>query len=163
MSALSGPEFVDLLKPALAVRVDFAALNPLPVVYTAWPTLDYSVFNAIILGYDMKGSVTPAAVGRGRVDEDAVLDCQLRVIKPGAGDAKAKEARDAAKVLYQMVDNELRSNHPDLAGADNQVLWARCANYELAQFPHNYGKPAVPSRVCVVDFEIHYKARLAVD
>ena len=162
MTALAAPEFLDLLKPAIEARGDIQALDPVPTVYTHWPTIDWSVSDSIILGYDVSATIEPAAVGRNRVDEDATLDSQIRIMRAGAGETIAKNARDRAKALYQAVDNELRSNHPELVGANDDIMWARCGSYELAQFPMDIGSASVSTRVAVVTFQIIYKARLAV-
>ena len=163
MSGISVPEFLDVLKPQLEAHADLLALTPVPKIYTAWPTLDYSVTDSVICGYDTRSPREPSSLGKNRVDELAVLDSSVRVMRAGAGEVVVKEARDRAKLIVTAVDNSLRTNHPELAGADDDVLWSRIGSYELAQFPDpGGGDPAVPLRICVVEFEIIYRARVAV-
>lgn len=153
-------EFKDLLKPQLEARGDLSVLDPVPTVYTVWPVLDYSVSDAIILGYTARATRTPAAVGRNRVDEEPELDCQIRVMRAGAGEVVGKAARDRAAILIAAVDNELRTNHPELSGADDHTFWARISDYEPDEFP-DPGDAAL--RICVITFQILYKARVSVD
>ena len=163
MSGISVPEFLDVLKPQLEVRSDLLALSPVPTVYTAWPTIDFSITDSIILGFSGRSTREPAAVGRNRLDESPVLDSQVRIMRAGAGEVVVKAARDRAKTIVASVDNELRTNHPELAGANDDVLWSRVGTYEFAQFPAPAGgDPDVPLRVFVMDFEILYVARVDV-
>lgn len=161
MSGFSVPEFLDLFKTQLDARGDLAALTPDVRTFTFWPTFDPSVTDAIIVGYDATATVTPAAIGRNRVDEDVTLRCQIRVLRPGAGETQAKAARDRAQTLYAAVDNELRTNHPELAGPDDDVQYARCGSYDLAQFPTEVGDTPIPVRAAVLEFEAIYRARVA--
>ena len=163
MSGISAPEFLDLLKPQLEARSDLLALDPIPSVFTAWPTADFSVTDSIILGYLVTAPREPAAVGRNRVDETVVIDGQVRTMRAGAGEEIVKVARDRATSIVASVDNELRTNHPELSGPNDDVLWSRIADYELAQFPDPAGSdPPVPLRICVITFSILYVARVDV-
>lgn len=160
MPLISPPEFLDLLKTQLEARADLLALTPLPTVYTAWPTIDYSITDAIILGYDARAPRDPESLGRNRLDEQVTLDSQVRVMRSGAGEAKAKICRDRAALIVAAVDNELRTNHPELAGADDHVLWARIGSYTMSQFPDPGGEGGA-MRVAVIEFEAIYRARIA--
>ncbi len=163
MSGVSAPEFIDKFKILLDARGDLAALDHPPKVYTHWPTADYSTTDEIIIGYSIRSPREPAAVGRNRVDETPIVDSQIRILRAGAGEEVAKAARDAGKVLITAVDHELRTNHPELADLNDDVLWARIGTYDIDQFPDpGRGEPPVPLRVCVYTFEIHYRARVAV-
>lgn len=163
MSGISAPEFLDLLKIQLEARADLLALDPVPTVFTAWPTVDFSITDSIITGYLVTAPREPAAVGRNRVDETVGIDAQVRVMRAGAGEKIVKVARDRATLIVAAVDNELRTNHPELAGANDDVLWSRIADYELAQFPDPAGSdPPVPLRICVLTFTILYVARVDV-
>ena len=161
--SISVPEFLDVLKPQLEARADLLALEPVPTVVTAWPTIDFSITDTIILGFSGRSAREPAAVGRNRIDEAPIVDSQVRIMRAGAGEVVVKAARDRAQTIVDLVDNELRTNHPELAGANDDVLWARIGTYEWAQFPAPAGgSPDVPLRVFVLDFEIIYVARVAV-
>ena len=47
MSGISAPEFLDLLKIQLEARADLLALDPVPTVFTAWPTVDFSITDSM--------------------------------------------------------------------------------------------------------------------
>ena len=159
MAGISAPEFVDVLKVALDARADIIALDPRPVVYSYWPSADYSITDAIILGYEGRsGPRTPGELGPNSIDEEPILDSLIRVMRAGAGEDVAKSARDRARAILLIVDNELRTNHPELAGADDWVMWARVGAYDYKQFPDPGAE--TPMSVYLLEFEILYRARL---
>ena len=123
----TAPEVLDALKTALDSRGSLAALEPPTiVVWREWPTVDYSITDAIILGYGGESTLDPAAVGRLRFDEQDTLDCQIRALRPvkktsggAAGtDAAAKDARDRAKAIFDQVEAEVRAGLADPAGGE---------------------------------------------
>jgi len=159
MTASSAPEFLDLLKSGLEARADLAALTPTPVVYTTWIDADYSITDAIVIGYSGRsGPRNAAELGPNSVDEEPTLDSQIRVMRAGAGQTVADKARDRAHSILDKVDNELRTNHPELTTGSNFVMWARVGLWDYDAFP-DPGSPA-PLRVYVLQFEILYRARL---
>ncbi len=159
MTASSIPEFLDLLKTGLDARSDLDALDPSPKVFTTWIDADYSITDTILVGYSGRsGPRTAAELGPNSIDEEPTLDSQIRVMRAGAGEDVATEARDRAHAILDAVDNELRTNHPELSTGSNFVMWARVGLYTFEAFP-DPGSPA-PLRVYILPFEILYRARL---
>lgn len=159
---LSAVEFVDLAAAQIAARGDVQAFDPPVEVLTAWPSADRSTSDRIILAVDISATVEPGAVGRNRQDESVTVVCQIRVFRPGAGVTVESSARDRVVELYRTVDNEMRTNHPELAGPDDDVMFARCGSYELQQWPTPGGDPDVAGRWAVAEFDLIYRARVAV-
>ena len=156
-------EVLDALKTSLDARAEITALEPPNiVVWREWPIADYSITDAIILGYGGEFTLEPHAVGRLRFDEADTLDCQIRILRPaaasdgGAGtDAAAKDARDRAKAIFDQVEAEVRAGLPDPAGGDMIKSWVSGGTW--AQFPDEAGE--VPIRVFVLEFTIEWQAR----
>ena len=156
-------EVLDALKTSLDARAPLSALEPPQiVVWREWPMPDYSMTDAIILGYGGEFTLDPHAVGRLRFDEADTLDCQIRILRPAAAsdgvagtDAAAKAARDRAKAIFDQVEAEVRAGLADPAGGDMIRSWISSGTW--AQFPDEAGE--VPIRVFVVDFTIEWQAR----
>lgn len=156
-------EVLDALKTALDARASLTALEPPNiVVWREWPVADYSITDAIILGYGGEFTLAPSAVGRLRFDEADTLDCEIRILRPAASsdgvagsDAAAKDARDRTKAIFDEVEAEVRAGLAEPAGGDMIKSWVSGGNW--AQFPDEAGD--VPIRVCVLDFTIQWTAR----
>jgi hypothetical protein len=147
-----------ILKTALEARASLLALpDPAVTVVAHWPTLDVSITDSIILGYFGRFTNAPVAVGRRRFDEENELDCQIRVIRAGAGDDKQVEADDRVLAILAEVDEQLRDGLTDPASGELTKLWIQSG--EFAGFPSEVGEPSVHVRISVVEFVIGFTAR----
>ncbi len=154
MADWTAPDFLDVLEAALNVRAGITGLTPTVRVLTYYPSVDEPLTDAIIIGYEVSDANEPAALGQGRYTETVDVECEIRVIRPGAGTTVAKAARDRVKNLLGEIDNELRTTLPNVG---DQTISAHITSRNLAQYAYQAGAAAV--RVCLVEFTIQYKAR----
>lgn len=154
MSDWTAPDFLDKLETALNARTGITTLTPKVRVLTYYPSVDEPLTDAIIIGFEVSDTNEPAALGQVRYTETVDVDCEIRVVRPGAGSTPAKAARDRCKNLLGEIDNELRTTLPDVG---DQTLSAHVASRNMAQFAYHSKSAAV--RVCLIEFVIQYKAR----
>lgn len=154
MADWTAPDFLDKLETALNARSGITSLTPAVRILTYDPSIDEPLTDAIIIGHTVSDTNEPAAVGQGRYEETVSVQCEIRVIRPGAGSTPAKEARDRAKNLLGEIDNELRTTLPAVG---DQTIRAHVASRDMSQFAYHGG--AVPVRVCLIEFTIEYRAR----
>ena len=156
MSDWTAPDFLDALETALNARAGITGLTPKVRVLTYYPSVDEPLTDAIIIGFEVSGTSEPAAVGKGRYTDAVTLDCEIRVVRPGAGSTPAKAARNRMSDLLGEIDNELRTTLPQVG---DQTISAHIATQNMAQFPYHSGASAI--RVCLIEFTIEYQARTA--
>ena len=154
MSDWTAPDFLDALETALNARVGITGLTPKVRVLTYYPSVDEPLTDAIIIGFEVSDTNDPAALGQGRYTEVVDVQCEIRVVRPGAGTTVAKKARDRCMNLLGEIDNELRTTLPQVG---DQTISAHIATQNMAQFPYHSGTSAI--RVCLIEFTIEYKAR----
>ena len=154
MADWTAPDFLDALETALEARAGITGLTPKVQILTYYPSVDEPLTDAIIIGYEVTDVNEPAAVGQVRYQETVDVQCEIRVIRPGAGETPSKAARDRAKNLLGEIDNELRTTLPAVG---DQTVSAHVASRDMGQFAYHSGASAV--RVCLIEFMIQYKAR----
>ena len=143
------------METALKARAGITGLTPKVGILTYYPSVDEPLTDAILIGFEVSDTNDPAALGQSRYTETVIVDCEIRVVRPGAGTDVAKEARDRAANLLGEIDNELRTTPPQVG---DQTISAKSENRHMAQYPyHSAGGSAV--RVCLIEFTIEYKAR----
>lgn len=153
--SFTAPAFIDDLKTKLEARTGITDLTPAVTVYAYWPSPDESTTDAVILGFQALDNNEQATMRSNRSHEETVdLQCRITILRPSAGEAPAKAARDRAETILNEIDTQLREDHPDVGDFTHQV---KIANRDMRQFPDQAGSTSV--RVCVVDFTIQYAAR----
>lgn len=161
MSVWTVGAFIDQLKTLLEARVEITALTPAVAVVDGWDDLGSGHSDTILLGFEAEGgqqveSMKPTP----RYEEDNEINCAIRVLRPESADPAnpaIKTARDRALLIAGEVSEQLRTAAPTVG---EQPMNQRIDNWSLAQFPSPVA--AAPGRVCVVAFEITYKARTSV-
>lgn len=156
MSDWTAPDFFDKLETAVAARAGITGLTPKVRVITYFPSIDEALSDTLILGYEATDSNEPAALGQGAYDETVDVECQIRIVRPGAGSTVARTARVRASNLLGEIDNELRTNLAALQ-VGRQTISALITDRQMSQFPYQAGTTGV--RVCTIDFTIRYAAR----
>lgn len=124
---------------------------------TYFPSPDDLLTDTIIVGHtasDDKEQVTMAGTS-SRHDETVNVECQVRVVRPGAGEKPAREAEDRAAKLLSVVDTQLRTSAPAVG---SQTLSARVATRDAVLFA-SQASDGTPLRVCLIDFVVTYRAR----
>lgn len=148
--------FKRALATAVAGRAGITALDPAPRILTYFPSEDEPVTDSIIIGHTSTDAGSDRAhVGGPRYDETVDVECQIRVVRPGAGETPAQEAEDRAEALLAELDAEVRANLPDVG---DQSWGGRLANRESSLFAYLAGDGS-PVMVCLIDFTVQYKAR----
>jgi hypothetical protein len=122
---------------------------------TYFPSPEEPLTDAIILGHSINDDLEAVALGNQRFDEAVNLECQVRVVRPGAGEEPAREAEDRAALLLSLVDTQLRTDPPSVG---NQTLRAEVDSRDAALFAWQSGD-GVAVRACIVDFVVSYRAR----
>jgi len=155
VSDWTAPAFTTALTASLAARAGITDLtDPKVRVLDYWPSADEGITDAIIVGYQAEDSTEHVAIGNQSQDETVTVHCEIRVVRPGAGQTVATACRTRAAFLLGEVADELREAAPDVG---DQTVFARTDNRDLVQFPSTAGATAV--RVCLIEFDVVYKAR----
>lgn len=148
--------FKRALATQVAARAGITGLEPDVRVLTYFPSEDEPLTDSIIIGHTSTDAGSDRAhVGGPRHDETVDVECQIRVVRPGAGDTPAQEAEDRAEALLAELDSEVRSNLPDVG---DQSWAGKLANRESSLFGYLAGD-GNPVMVCLIDFTVQYKAR----
>lgn len=149
-------------KRALATKVaaleDVTSLTPKPRVLTYFPSPDEPLTDSIIIGHTSSdGGTRRAHAGGPRFDEQVDVECQIRVVRPGAGQEAADQAEDRAEALLALLDAVIRNK--DTAPKVGDQSWAgKLANRSSDLFAYLAGEGS-PVMVCLIDFTIQYNAR----
>lgn len=148
-------QLVDALKTQVEGLATITALDPVPAVRVSAPHPSEDISDVIIFGIDAEGSKEQIAMGAHSHDEEVTVGCLVETVRYGSGNDEAKTARDRALTIVAIVDNELRTNAPEVG---TQTHWARVTDYVFDSFPTDISE-GVPARVARVAFNIEYKAR----
>jgi len=160
MSGWTVPEFLDGMKAKLEASTELAALDaPAVNVFTAEPSISVSSSDMIVLGFEASDDDEPAALGNNTRDERQIISCYIQVMRPGAGEVVAKEARDRAADILHIVDEIVRTDPPAVGDTAYAMSIGR---REFSQFPAEVGDSSTPVRACGVQFTINYRARTSV-
>lgn len=154
MAHWTAPAFLDALTTQIAARAGIIALTPTVRVLAYYPGPDEPLTDAILLGFTVTDSNEPAALGNQSHQEDVTIDCEIRVVRPGAGSSPASAARDRAALILGEIHDEVATNWPQVG---TQTIAARVQGRTMTQFPYQAGETA--TRVCLIEFQILYKAR----
>jgi len=157
MSDWTAPAFIDLLQTRLLARATLTAMDPPVAVFTYDPNPDDTVTDRLVIGYRVADENEPAALGQGRYEETVTVNCEIMVVRAGAGDVKAAAARTRAADILGELDNELRTD--PLPQVGDQTTHAQIAKREMMQFPSTYGTAGAGVRVCVIRLDVVYTAR----
>lgn len=151
------PEWLDSMKSKIEADATVSAMEPDVEVYTAEPSAQVMTSDIIVLGYEGNDNDEEGVpLGQGSRDETQLIKCYVQVVRPGAGETIAKEARDDAASIIRAVDGILRSSPPSVG---SQTYATKLAARDFAQFPSEVGSSSTPVRVCVIQFDIQYRAR----
>ena len=144
-------------KDALAAQIDLSGLmDPTPRIVTYWPSPDEIDTDLLIVGWeasDDNEQITLAA-GQSKYQEAVVLGCAALVVRVN-GDGAVGLARDRAEELLARVDTQVRNNKPSVG---IQTISAAVTNRRSVEAPDSAGEN-VPTRVCVIEFDVTYRAR----
>lgn len=154
MADWTAPAFLDALVTQIGVRAGITSLTPTVRVLAYYPGADEPLTDAILLGFTVTDTNEPAALGNQSHEEEVTIDCEVRVVRPGAGAVPAKVARDRAADILGEIHDEVATNWPQVG---TQTIAARVQSRTMSQFPYQAGETAV--RVCLIEFVIVYKAR----
>lgn len=153
----TAPDFIDSFAEAIAQHPDFVAMsNPAPKVFTYWPSPQESWTDDIIVGFTASDDEEHAALGQKSRRQSVTLSCAVRVVRPGAGQAVARQVRERAEVLLSIV-SEVAKNPPD--AGDAQTISAIVRRRTMDQFP-TFVNDSQEVRVCLVEFDVSYEARV---
>lgn len=149
-------QLVDTLKTQLEPLV--ASFDPGVEVRVSMPSADESISDVIVLGIDAddmdKGQVS---LGSHTHDEEVTIVCLVGAIRYGSGDVEAKAARDRCLELLAVIDEEIRTNTPEVGV---QTFRCHVTNRTFESFPSMAGASAV--RVARITFDLEYRARTDV-
>lgn len=155
--SFTAPAFLDALKTALDANATLTALtSPSVRVTTYFPSADEALTDVVILGHTVVSPMDPAALGQKRYKEDVTIQCEIRVIRAGAGETVAKAARDRAAAVLGAIHVQLKDSPPNVG---DQTISAKITDREMIQFPSESG--GAPVRVCLVAFNVVYEARVS--
>ena len=144
------PGYLDALCAALKLRD--ALITPAVTVHSA-PLADDAKLNEVVEFIGADDDIEWVALGARKQDESYVITGHIFVVRAGAGDLVAKDARDRANTVLgeiraTITDNEAGTNF-GVAG----VLFSRVSQAKWVQYANDDG------RVCSIQFTIAVKAR----
>lgn len=148
-------QFVDALKIQIEAVPAIIAFDPAVAVRVSEPHPGEDVSDVIVLGTDVSRFQEQTALGQYTYDEENTVACIAGTVRYGSGDVVAKDARDRVLDLVAIVDEEIRTNAPQVG---TQTIWARVTDDEFSSYPADIGE-GNPARVARVSFNIIYKAR----
>lgn len=153
----TAPAFTAALTTQVAARPVVASLaNPTVRVVDYLPSPEENLTDTVIIGYEAEDDAEAIALGDNRHDETVIVRCLIITVRPGAGEAVARQCKDRAALLLGEVDDELRTNAPEVG---NQTLRARVSRRSFTDDFATSADRGGPVRRYVVGFEITYRAR----
>lgn len=148
-------QLVDALKLQIEAVPAIIAFDPKPVVRVSMPHAAEDISDVIVFGVDAEGTKEQMALGSHSHDEEVSVGCAAGAIRYGSGDVEAKAARDRVLAFVAIVDEEIRTNAPQVG---TQTLWARVTDYVFESWSAEVGENN-PVRIARLTFNIAYKAR----
>ena len=157
MSGWTGPTFRDALVAALQARPNLTGLTPPLLIAGYVQSIDYPDSDVLTIGVKITDTREYANIGPSAPSDEAVsLQCDLRVVRPGAD----KTVIDATETRVQLVMDEVALAIRDktaMSWVTTQANNRRIDTREYFNFPSDAGAAAV--RVALVNFTVAYEAR----
>lgn len=152
----TAPAMLDALKERLDAWDDLRDVE----VFTAPVTKLNKTSNIVFTR--VTGEAEWAAIGRGSRKEEYTLEGLIHVVRKGATEAKAKEARDAAADIANALADAVRDlSSPDhLSELADEVDASQVTALSVIATNLDQGGAAGQSRWAQVDFDIQVQTRI---
>ena len=151
--------FKRALATAVKARAGIIAFtDPTVKVITYFPNPDEPMADSIILGYDLRDTAEKVTLGGQTHEEEVDVVSQVRVIRPGGGQSVADQVEDRAKLILAEIDSEIRTGTITVVGAQIINPGITIRESVLSSWQSADGMAA---KLCVIDFNIRYKAKTA--